>query len=198
MVFSRLVSSALVVLALAGVVSACTVPLPEPVYPQLTYGHLGAIRLDVAAVEIVEVYIPPLTPPNVEHEFPIAPAAAARRWFEDRLQAVGAAGLALAVVREASVVEVPLKKTTGVTGLVTKDQSERYDAKLVMEIEIRSAVGDREAFVRAVATRSRSVPEDITLNDREQVFFELTEALMNDINAQLLNQINQHLVKYLR
>ncbi len=198
MVFSRLVSNALVVLAIAGAVSACTVPPPEPVYPQLTYGHLGAIRLDVAAVEIVEVYVPPLTPPNVEHEFPIPPAAAARRWFEDRLEAVGAAGLALAVVREASVVEVPLKKTTGITGLVTKDQSERYDAKLVMEIEIRSAVGDRAAFVRAVATRSRSVPEDITLNDREKVFFELTEALMNDINAQLLNQINQHLVKYLR
>lgn len=198
MVFSRLVSSAFVVLALAGAVSACTVPPPEPVYPQLTYGHLGTIRLDVAAVEIVEVYEPPLTPPNVEHEFPITPAAAARRWFEDRLEAVGAAGLALAVVREASVVEVPLKKTTGLTGLVTKDQSERYDAKLVMEIEIRSAVGDRAAFVRAVATRSRSVPEDITLNDREKVFFELTEALMNDINAQLLNQINQHLVKYLR
>ncbi len=198
MVFSRLVSSALVVLALAGAVSACTVPPPEQVYQQLTYGHLGTIRLDVAAVEIVEVYEPPLTPPNVEHEFPITPAAAARRWFEDRLEAVGAAGLALAVVREASVVEVPLKKTTGLTGLVTKDQSERYDAKLVMEIEIRSAVGDRAAFVRAVATRSRSVPEDITLNDREKVYFELTEALMNDINAQLLNQINQHLVKYLR
>ncbi len=198
MVFSRLVSSALVVLAIAGAVSSCTAAPPEPVYPQLTYGHLGAIRLDVAAVEIVEVYVPPLKPPNVEHEFPITPGAAARRWFEDRLQAVGAAGLALAVVREASVVEVALKKTTGLTGLVTKDQSERYDAKLVMEIEIRSAVGDREAFVRAVATRSRSVPEDITLNDREKVFFELTEALMNDINAQLLNQINQHLVKYLR
>ena len=198
MVFSRLVSSALVVLALAGAMSACTEPPPEPLYPQLTYGHLGTIRLDVAAVEIVEVYEPPLTPPNVEHEFPITPAAAARRWFEDRLEAVGAAGLALAVVREASVVEVPLKKTTGLTGLVTKDQSERYDAKLVMEIEIRSAVGDRAAFVRAVASRSRSVPENITLNDREKVYFELTEALMNDINAQLLNQINQHLVKYLR
>ncbi len=198
MVFSRLVSSALVVLALAGAVSACTVPPPEPVYPQLTYGHLGTIRLDVAAVEIVEGYEPPLTPPNVEHEFPITPAAAARRWFEDRLEAVGAAGLALAVVREASVVEVALKKTTGLTGLLTEDQSERYDAKLVMEIEIRSAVGDRAAFVRAVATRSRTVPEDITLNDREKVFFELTEALMNDIDAQLSSQINQHLVKYLR
>lgn len=198
MVFSRLFSSALVVLAIAGAVSACAAPPPEPVYPQLTYGHLGAIRLNVAAVEIVEVYVPPLTPPNVEHEFPITPAAAARRWFEDRLQAVGTAGLALAVVREASVVEVPLKKTTGLTGLVTTDQSERYDAKLVMEVEIRSAIGDREAFIRAVATRSRSVPEDITLNDREKVFFELTEALMNDINAELLNQINQHLVKYLR
>jgi len=201
MVFSHLPSRKLALLALlavVGVVAACTGAPPQPVTPRLTYDHLGAIRLDVAEVKVVEVYVPPLKAPNVEHEFAIAPAGAARRWFDDRLEAAGTAGLALAVVREASVVEVPLKKTTGVTGLVTQDQSERYDAKLVMEIEIRNAVGDKEAFVRAVASRSRTVPEGASVNDREKVYFELTEALMNDINAQLENQINQHFARYLR
>jgi hypothetical protein len=44
-------------------------------------------------------------------------------------------------------------------------------------------------MVSSRAQRSRTVPEDVTLNDREKVWFEMTEALMNDLNASLERQI---------
>lgn len=191
----RLALAAILVLALG----ACSADPPErPIYPDLTYRHLPPIKLAVARVEVEDAYTPPLRAPNVEHEFPVSPAAAARRWSDDRIRAVGKEGSVKVTLREASVIEVALKKTEGLTGAVTTDQSERYDGTIVMEIEVLSENGDREAFVTATARRSRTVPEDITLNEREKVFFEMTEAMMNDLNAELERQIQQHLGRYLR
>lgn len=195
----RATGPVLVVIALLGAVAACgQTAANRPVYPELTYGHLPPIRLDVASVEIVDDYESPLRPPNVEHEFPVTPAAAARRWAKERLKAVGQSGVARAIVRDASVVEVDLKQKGGLTGLFTTEQSQRYDARLVMEIEIRSERGFKDAFVSAEAKRSRTVPENLTLNEREKVYFKITEAVMGDLNAQLEKQINQHLARYLR
>ena len=192
---SSLALAAVLVLALG----ACSADPPgRPIYPELTYRHLPPIKLAVGRIEVEDAYTPPLRAPNVEHEFPLSPAAAARRWSDDRIRAVGEKGSVKVTLREASVVEVALKKTEGLTGAVTADQSERYDGTIVMEIEVRSENGDKEAFVTATARRSRTVPEDITLNDREKVFFEMTEAMMNDLNAELERQIQQHLGRYLR
>jgi hypothetical protein len=187
------------VIGLVFALAACaSVPPPRPIYPQLTYRHLPSIKLNVGRIVVEDAYTPPLKAPNVEHEFPVSPADAAGRWPTDRIQTVGQSGSVKVTLREASVVEVPLKKTEGLTGVVTADQSERYEGKIVMEIEVRSEAGDKEAFISAIVKRSRTVPEDINLNDREKVFFEMTEAMMNDINAELERQIQQHLTRYLK
>lgn len=184
--------------ALIGLLSACQAAPRAPVYPDLTFANLAPFRFDAASLEIVEAYKPPLKPPNVEHEFPLTPAAAARRWAADRVKAVGTQGLVRFIVREASVVEVPLKRTEGLKGLITEDQAERYDARLVIEIEVRDERGFKRGFVSAVAKRSRTVPENMTLNERDQIFFEITEALMQDINAELEKQVITHLARFLR
>ncbi len=189
--------NALAMLAVIGVLGACAKATPPPP-TEISFSHLGTIKLDVARVEIVNEYESPLKAPNVEHEFPVTPAAAARRWVEDRIRAVGDSGAVRAIIREASVVEVALEKKGGVVGFFTKDQAERYDAKLVMEIEVVSERGFTDAFVTATATRSQTVPEGITLNERGKVFHDMTEKLMGDLNFQLERQINVHLVKFLR
>ena len=53
-------------------------------------------------------------------------------------------------------------------------------------------------FKEANAERSRSVPEDITLDAREKVWFSITESLANDLNAELDRAIPQFLAPYLR
>lgn len=189
----RLAAVALVILALG----ACQQPPPRPTYPELTWTHLAPFQLDVAEVEIVSEYEPTFRPPNVEHLAPAAPEEAARRWAEDRLQAAGKEGRAKVIIREASIVEVPLELEEGVRGYVTTEQAERYDAVVEVEIEIRNPRGYRDGFVTARAERTRTVPEDITLNERERVWFELTDGLMKDFDAEMSKNIREHLGRFL-
>ena len=180
----------------AGVLAACAqTPPPHPL-PDLTFSQLGKIQLNVASVEIVENYIPPLRGPNIEHLFPLSPTQAARRWSEDRLSALGTKGRAQFFIDTASVVETVLPVEKGLRGAVTVDQASRYDATLVATLEIRNDRNFRLAFATARAERSLTVPEDLTLNERNAIQFRLVEDLMADLNAALESKIAEFLSAY--
>ena len=104
----------------------------------------------------------------------------------------------LVTVLEGGVVEVPLKKSTGIRGAFTIDQSERYDAVLAVKIQIFRENGSEAAMVSSRAERSRSVAEDISPYAREKLWFAMTEAMMNDLNADLERQIRTYFTGYLR
>ena len=190
-VFASLIA---VVFLLAG----CATEVQKSGFPQISFAHLQPISLNVTRIEMENRYISPATRPNVEHEFPVSPAAVASNWGRDRLRAVGASGVARVIVRRASVVEVPLKRTTGVTGAFTRDQSELYEAVIDMMVELRDATGNVRVTVESTAKRSRSVSENISLNDREKIWFEMTESMMADLNTALENQVRIHMKEWIR
>ena len=186
-------------LALAAmIVAGCATEVEKPGFPQISFAHLQPIALNVARIEVENRYVSPASRPNVEHEFPVSPAAAAMNWGRDRLRAAGASGVARVVVRRASVVEVPLKRSEGVKGLFTRDQSERYDAVIDMMAEIRDEAGNVRVTVEATTKRSRSVSENISLIEREKVWFEMTESMMASLNTTLENQIRIHMKDWIR
>ena len=187
----RLAAAAILLVAAAG----CATPAPAP-EPQLGYAHLGPIRLDVAGIEIVDAYLPPLREPHVEHEFPVSPAEALLRWAQDRLVAAGRERRARFVIHDAAVREVRLPRKKGLRGLFTTDQSERYDGRVAVALEIRSGRNVRDAIVEAVAERSRSVPEDASVEERERVFLRITEDLVASLNGEIEKQIAAHLAAY--
>ncbi len=173
---------------------------PDPVrFPDLTYAHLGAIRLTVARIEIVDAYRPPLAEPHVEHRMPVAPAATLRRWAEDRLVAAGAPGGARArfVIEDARVTETELPRTQGLRGVFTTDQGQRYDLRLAASIEVRegAAVAGRAA---AVTTQSRTIAENATLDERERLWFAMVEQATRDLTAELERRMRENLARYIR
>ena len=170
---------------------------PRPSYTELSFAHLSPIKLDVAEVAVEQSYEPPGTAPNVEHLFPARPAAAAKAWARGRLVAAGPTGRARYIVRQASVVETPLETQGGLTGAVTIDQSERYDALIVVEIQIIAADGSTVGTATVEARRSRTVPENASLNERERAWYDMTKDLMADLDAQLDQTIKAVLFKYL-
>ena len=192
------VSRCVVVAALAVMVAGCETTAVQPHYPMITFSHLAPVNLDVAAVEYVDQYVPPQDAPNVDHLFPVPPSTVARRWAQDRLLATGVTRRARVVLVTASVTETPLAKTKGLTGTFTIDQVARYDATAEMRVEIVTDAGVVEGKANAIATRSRTVPEDITLNQRDQIWFELTEALMRDLDGQLVKNIRLHFGRWVR
>ena len=186
------------ILAVVFLLTGCATEVQKPGFSQISFEHLQPISLNVARIEVENRYVSPATRPNVEHEFPVSPAAVASNWGRDRLRAVGQSGVARVVVRRASVVEVPLKRTTGVTGAFTRDQSERYDAIIDMMVELRDADGNVRVTAESTAKRSRSVSENVSLIEREKIWFEMTETMMSDLNTALENQVRIHMKEWIR
>lgn len=192
------------VLGLAGLaassLAACSDSPARQRLPELTYGHLGTFRLDVARIDIVNQYRSPLTAPHVDHVMPVPPERTLERWARDRLAATGAAGaIARYTIEDAKMIETELKRTQGVRGAFTTDQAQRYDLSMAASLEILDDRGlIRQAYASAAATRFRTVPEGISINEREKVWFDLVEASMNDINAELDRQIRANMARFLR
>jgi hypothetical protein len=191
----------MVLAAVALGLAACT-NAPDPVrFPDLTYAHLGAIRLAVTRVEIVDAYRPPLAAPNVEHRMPAVPAATLRRWAEDRLAAAGAPGGGTArarfTIRDARVTEIELPRTEGVRGLFTTDQGQRYDLRMEATLEIvdGAAVVGRAA---AVTTQSRTISESATLEERERLWFTMVEEATQALTSELERRMRENLARFIR
>ena len=185
-------------LALLVPLMACETPVERGAFPDITFAHLPAIALDVAEIRIVKVYVPPLKRPHVDHEFPVPPLRAAERWVKDRLKAVGQDGVATVTIHDAGVTESRLGRMGGIKGTFTTEQSERYDAAVEVAIEVRGGKGLRVASATARTERNRTVPEDISLADREKVWFALTENLMREFDRAFEAQIKRHLGAFLR
>jgi len=192
--------SALAVLGAASLwLAACATPLPpRPQYPPITFQDQAPIGLDVSDVAVEVAYVAPAVPPNVDHLFPVLLSDAAQQWARDRLRAGGASFRARYVVQDASVVAVPLKTSSGLTGLVTKDQAERYDARVAAELLIYDSQGRQVASAQGQAVRSRTVREDITLTERDQVWYDMTKAIMADLDEQLAKTIKTSLFPYVQ
>ena len=178
--------------------SGCVNTPPREIFPDLRYSHFKPISLAVNSVEIKIAYVSPKQMPNVEHKFPIAPTKAASNWLEDRIRAVGGIDSLRATVTRGRVVEVELTRTPGLKGAFIVDQSERYDGELEIVLEIIDPNGKRRAMVSARAVRSRSVAEERTLSDREEIWFRMAETMMNDLNKALEKQISKHFLIWRR
>jgi len=145
---------------------------------------------------VTDEYKAPGIPPNVEHLFPVRPATAAMAWGRDRLVATGTGRTLRYIVRDATATETALKTKKGITGVFTDDQSERYELRITVELQIVGDDGRTEATVNAQAERSITVPEDSKLSEREQVWFKLTEDTMKELDAQLEKTIKSVFFQY--
>ena len=183
--------AALLALALA----SCNTPPDRQQFPEITFQHLQPFRLDVAKVQIVDgTQADPAN--DIGSQFPEEPAAVARQWGEDRLLAVGSQGEAIYTITLAKAIQTPLKRSTGVTGMTHKEQSDRYDLAITVNLELRA--GGKSGAVTAQAARSQTVREDMTLNQREGVLFKLLDVTMRDVNAQMEKVIPHYLGGFLR
>ena len=178
--------------------SGCSTPVAQKQFPEITFHHLPPIRLDVARIDYTPRYVAPVNSPNIGHEFPTPPVVAAERWIADRLVAVGSRGTAVVTIREAFATETRLPLKKGVTGAFTTDQEWRYDAQVDIAIEVSDPDAQRSARANAGAKQSRTIGEDASLADREKLWFELVEQLMNRFNGTFEAQIRQDLAAYIQ
>ena len=197
----RPVSRLLLTLALVSgvpLLAACETTLPSADFPLPTYDHLAPLRFDVAAIDIEQAFEPSAEPPRVELLFPVRPDEAAASWARGRLMAVGQSRRLRFRVRDASVVEVELEQSGGLTGAFTTEQSERYEATLSVEVELLDETGFALGRATAGVKRSITVPEDASLIEREKTWYDLTKRLTDDLDTQLEKTLRSVFFKYLQ
>ncbi len=193
--FLKAVRVSLIATVSAGI-AACA-QVPPPTFPEITFTDKPPLQLTVNSIEVIDEYTPPGRPPNVEHEFPRQPASVVARWASDRLVAAGGTADMRVIVKDGAATETKLKTKKGLSGLVTDEQSKRYDAVLAVRIEVYEA-GFERAFTESEARRSQTVPQSITLNDRDMVFYDMTKALARDFDTEMERNIRQFLGAYVR
>jgi hypothetical protein len=178
--------------------TGCAVKTTSAPEVSLTFMNRPAIHLNVGKIQVVNRYQMPLKPPLVEHLMPVAPGAGVERWAMDILRAVGSGNTAVLTIHDASVTEISLQQKPGLKALLTLDQAQRYDARLRATLEIRDVNGQQRGQVEVEVTRSQTVPENITLNQRTAVWFQMVEGLLADFAAQMELQVRKDLDTFLR
>lgn len=189
----RKFSPVLAVLAVCALLAgaACEMKMADESYAPIEFTEMAPLPVNVARIEVIERFKPPLSAPHIEHLVPVPPSHALRNWARDRMVARGRGGVARFIIVDASVIQEPLKTTEGLKGLITTDQAARYSVTLKARVEMENATG--QGFAEAAATRSRTVPEDTSLAEREKILHAMIGATSKDLDKELERNIRAHL-----
>ncbi|MES2984799.1 MAG: hypothetical protein V4735_06410 [Pseudomonadota bacterium] len=167
---------------------------PEP----FSFEHATPMRVNVAQIKVIEAYKSALRRPNVEQDFPVPPAVAVNKWVAQRLIASGSTGVMEITIDDASVKEVPLSKTKGVTGLFTDDQDARYDARIHVTMRVYDGVNAISAASGDIeVTRARSINEKATVDERQRIFHKMTRDMMDSFDQQAQARLRSYFSKFL-
>lgn len=180
-------------LAAGTLLGACDTPPDRQHFPSITFQHLPPIKLDVAQIEIVSNYRAADHADDNAADYPEAPEVLAAEWARDRLQAVGQRGQATYTIVEARAVRVPLPRSSGMNAALKTEQSDRFDLSITVKLEAGNPLSGKSGALTETVTRSQTVAEDMTLNQREVVLFNLLDTAMKDLNARMEASIPQYL-----
>ena len=179
-------------------VAACDTPPQRQRFPEITFQHLAPIRLDVAQIEIQSEYRSADHPDDNAGDYPEAPETLVADWARERLQAAGERGQATYTVVQARAVRVPLPRSSGIGAALKTEQSDRYDLAITVRLDAGNPISGKSGTVTETVTRSQTVPENMTLNQREAMLFNLLDAAMKDLNQRLEKSIPQYLAPLIR
>ncbi|MEK9752998.1 MAG: hypothetical protein VW338_07275 [Rhodospirillaceae bacterium] len=194
----RTVIAAGLALGLSALTAGCETQVEIQRLPDITFAHLPPFRLDVAQIAVESRFTAPVAAPHIETRLPTSPGKALRQWTKDRLKAVGGTGALKLIIQDASATRTELPRDDSLKGKFTKQQAERYDMAVKASLVLSDGSGAERATALAQASRSISVREDVSLNDRERIQFDLVDRLLADFNTEMETSIRQHLAAWLR
>lgn len=181
--------------ATALLVGCASDPAPRAHLPRVTFAHRPPINFNVAKIDVVNSFRSTGQAPHIEHQVPIAPAAVARQWAQDRLVAKGNVGLLRYEIMDASIRAVPLKVDKSLGNALKALADTRYEGRIEVRLRVNAPGGTGDAV--AVVTRTRTALENLTLNERDELLIQFVEELGRDLDRRLEAEISQHLSGFL-
>jgi hypothetical protein len=149
----------------------------EQVFDPLRYNYLPPIQLNVASIAVEQRFIPSGVDPDVSSQDPVPPIEALKAMANDRLQAFGTANKAIFGILDASL----MRQNDVVTG------------SLAVSLTILDDKGTQLGFAEArVQTRHTG-----RIGDIKPVLYDMTKAMMSDMNVEFEYQIRRNLKDFL-
>jgi ribosomal protein S12 len=145
----------------------------ERLYQPLHYGYLMPLRLNVAAIQVEQRFVPSGVTPDVSQLDPAPPIQALRSMAEDRLQAFGSSGQAVFVIQDASLVR----------------QHDSIIGSMAVELDIYPSPNVRAAYAQARVSRTYSGD----LDDLPSVLYDITKNMMDTMNVEFEYQLRHSL-----
>ena len=181
---------------LVALLAACTTKTAS-VNPPMDFSKEPVIRLNVADIQVQDNYQPTFTAPNIEHLMDSTPSDGIKTWARQRLQAVGSSKLLQVNIIDASVKETDLPKKKGFSGFITDQQDKKIDARIEVELKIYGEDPLSEADATVVVTRSVTIPESYTVNQRKSAYDKLVSDTMAMFNNRLEKQMQKYMGNYI-
>ena len=146
------------------------------------------IRLKVGSVSITKHYTPQEAPPFIDHWMNPPPLTIVSQWAQDRFLAVGKEGKANLTVEDASLAEssIPGSKRFPLTATQI-----RYTGHLAVRLDIWDSQGRPRGSVQGTASAARAVPESLSLLEKERVWLDLVEQMINQLDRSITPKIDQ-------
>jgi len=176
----------------------CAQVAPPSTFAEITFAHLSPYQLAVSVVEVESRFTSSMKAPHVELALTQPPERVLRRWAADRLQATGGDIFARFIILNATVTEHALEIDGTLTAVFTNEQALRYEAVVEAILEIRAMAGGFLGNATARVSRSITIPENATLNEREQALFDLVDSLMQNFDTELDGNIQNYLAQWVR
>ena len=182
-----------VTLGLVTILAACS---SEPMPPITGHTPRAKISLDVQSITLADRSGPQMAgSPYNSNRFSPTIAEDIKKWAGNRLQAVGQAGQAIVIIKDASLTEIPLPKKTGMDSWFTRQQGVRYTGHAEVTVEAKGKEGGRDGFAttEAVATHSVTLPENPSPIEKQDAYYALLTGLMKDLEQSLDSGIQAHM-----
>ena len=172
---------------------ACAPPPESPSFADIRFTGEPPFMLQASQVEIRTLY----QPGDAENAFPVSPLRAIQNWARDRLRASGQGGPARFTIADATarIADVPVRG--GVTGTFTDQVSQKYDVAIDAALELIDTTGVALRSARVTVSRSATVLQSASANDRARTRYGLVRDMMADFDAQAQARIGGGFGQYL-
>ena len=146
-------------------------------FPPLRYDYLTPLRLNVAAIQVEQRFMPSGVPPDVSQYDPVPPLTALRAMAEDRLQAMGSSDRAVFVIQDATLMR----------------RGDTLSGQFTVELDIYTTPTTRAAYAQASVSGTFSGD----LDDLRGRLYEMTKDLMDRMNVEFEYQVRRSLGTWL-
>ena len=186
-------------LTAGAVLAGCGRPAVVRTLPAIGFASSAMLPLDVASVTFVnEAPAANVAEPARDVRFNLTewPGDVIRRWSMERLRAAGDRGTARVILVESRFVAVPLDTAETVEGFFTNEQSLAYEGALAVRVEIVDHPSGG-GFAEARSYRRQTVPESLSIMEREEALHALHQDVTAALDEQLEAEMAEHLWRWI-